>query len=84
MKSGFKILGAVAAGAALGTLAGILIAPRSGKETRKLINKKSGEVKDSLSKTVDSVLEEVKASYNELASKVTENGEKLKSKAQEQ
>lgn len=80
MKSGFKILGAVAVGAALGTLAGILIAPRSGKETRKLINKKSGEVKDTLSKTVDSVLDEVKSTYSQLASSAIENGEKLKSK----
>lgn len=83
MKSGMKILGAVAVGAALGTLAGILIAPRSGKETRKLINDKSGDMKDSLSKTVDSVLEEVKSSYAALASNVADKGEKFKNNAVE-
>ncbi len=80
MKSGMKIFGAVAFGAAVGTIAGILLAPRSGKETRQFISEKGGEVKDTLSKTVESVLDEVKSSYAALASKAEDKAEESTNK----
>lgn len=75
MKTGLKILGAVAAGVVVGSIAGILLAPRSGKETRKIIADKSGDMKDKLADSIGSVIDEVKESYSELASAAS-NGKK--------
>jgi gas vesicle protein len=49
----FAVVTAVAAGA--GYVAGILTAPKSGKETRKDIHKKAVETKEELAKKLDSV-----------------------------
>jgi len=50
--SGKFILGA-AIGGAIGAIAGILSAPKSGKETRADIAKKAGEVKETADKKVE-------------------------------
>lgn len=56
MKNGLKIAGALLVGAA----AGILLAPRSGKETRKAISDKTNEVKDSLDEKLASITNKAK------------------------
>jgi gas vesicle protein len=60
MSKGSRIVGGLLVGAIAGTLLGVLFAPRSGKETRKLIKKKvqnlkdqAVEVKDKIVKTED-------------------------------
>lgn len=52
-------LGAVI-GLAAGVVAGILTAPKSGKETRADIKHKAGELKDGAEKAVDKVVDEAK------------------------
>ncbi|MFN3317072.1 MAG: YtxH domain-containing protein [Raineya sp.] len=48
MSNGQKILLSFLAGAAAGVVAGLLIAPDSGKEIRKKIAKKASDIKDTL------------------------------------
>ncbi|GAB4126015.1 MAG: hypothetical protein OHK0045_10790 [Raineya sp.] len=48
MSNGQKILFSFLAGAAAGVVAGLLIAPDSGKEIRKKIAKKAANIKDTL------------------------------------
>lgn len=43
-KSGANLAAGIVAGAAIGAVAGILLAPKSGKETREDIKMKTGEV----------------------------------------
>lgn len=52
MNDNSKLLLAVLAGAAAGLIAGILLAPEKGSETRE-------KIKDGLKKTVDEVLEKI-------------------------
>lgn len=52
-----KILVGVLAGAAAGTLLGILIAPDKGSETRKKITKKGEDYKDALEDKFDELMD---------------------------
>ena len=56
MKNGLKIAGALLVGAA----AGILLAPKSGKETRKDIADKANQAKDSLDEKLASITSKAK------------------------
>jgi len=51
------------AGAAVGALAGILLAPDKGSETRKKISKKTGDLGDSLKGQFNDFIDGVKESY---------------------
>ncbi|HEY4656326.1 MAG TPA: YtxH domain-containing protein [Cyclobacteriaceae bacterium] len=64
MNATAKIIGGFLAGAALGVAAGLLLAPESGRKTRKRILDKSKEVTDQVAKTVASTMDTVKSSYN--------------------
>jgi gas vesicle protein len=46
MKPAMKVLGALGIGLAAGAVAGILLAPRKGEETRKLLRRKGEQVTD--------------------------------------
>ncbi len=48
MSNGQKIFVSFIAGATAGVVAGLLLAPKSGKETRQKIAKKASEIKDVL------------------------------------
>ncbi len=52
------------AGAVLGSAVALLYAPKSGKETREFINKKTGEGKEVLQKTSEEVYEKSRELYD--------------------
>lgn len=64
MNSTFKYLGAFVTGVALGVAAGILIAPESGRKTRRKLLNESRRLKDQLSDSVTKSIDSVKSSYN--------------------
>ena len=61
MKNSIKVLGGFLAGATIGSITAILLAPGSGKDTRKKIadgsKKLTDDVKQSFSKSLDSLKE---------------------------
>jgi gas vesicle protein len=57
-------LGWFVAGAVLGGAVALLYAPKSGKETREFINKKTGEGKEALDKTGKEVFEKSREIYD--------------------
>lgn len=65
MNSTTKIIGGFLAGAMLGVATGLLMAPESGKRTRKKIMNKSKKLTDEVAKSVTKGLDTVKATYNE-------------------
>ena len=52
------------AGAAVGALAGILLAPDKGSETRKKIASKAGDIKDSVKGTMNEFADKIKETYS--------------------
>ena len=42
---GNKLLGGLLAGAVIGAIAGLLLAPKSGKETREIVKVRAGEIR---------------------------------------
>ena len=63
-------LAAFAIGALVGTGAALLYAPRSGKETRKLLAKKGRELKDKASEALDGATDFFQGKKAELAAAV--------------
>lgn len=57
-----KKVAALTAGAALGTVAGILIAPKSGKETIQGVKEKSSQIKDKISTSLEDTKDKVQES----------------------
>lgn len=55
-----KKVGVLASAVGAGVLAGLMLAPKSGKETRKDIKNKIDETKDNIETKVDEVKEELK------------------------
>ncbi len=53
MNKGTKVLTALIVGLAAGAVAGLLMAPRKGSETRKLIRTKSNDVAENIMGTVE-------------------------------
>lgn len=74
MNSTTKIIGGFLAGAALGVATGLLMAPDSGKRTRKKIMDKSKEVGDQVAKSVAKTLEGVKSTYNQKVDEFANTG----------
>lgn len=64
MNATAKIIGGFLAGAMLGVAAGLLMAPESGRNTRKKIADKSKEFTDEVAKSVSRSLDTVKSTYN--------------------
>ncbi|HRH59309.1 MAG TPA: YtxH domain-containing protein [Chitinophagaceae bacterium] len=58
-----------AKGVLVGAIAGILLAPDSGKATRKKIARKASELKDSIEDTYDQFVDEVSQQVNNVTSK---------------
>ena len=65
MNTGQKILLSFLAGVGVGAVAGLLIAPDSGKETRKKLAKKAGDIKSSIGTQMTKLTDKV----NELTKK---------------
>ncbi len=68
------------AGAAVGALAGILLAPEKGSETRKKISQKTGDLGESLKGSFNDFVDGVKDSYSNLTSQAEDVEEKGRNK----
>ena len=64
------------AGAAVGALAGILLAPDKGSETRRKITKKTGDLGDSLKGSFNDFVDGIKESYSSVKSEAEDVEEK--------
>jgi gas vesicle protein len=77
MAKGKLALGALI-GAAAGFVSGILLAPKSGKETREEIKSDALKFKDAAVKEVNDTSDKVKAEASKLKKDVTDKAEELK------
>ena len=68
------------AGAAVGALAGILLAPDKGSETRKKISKKTGDLGESLKGSFNDFIDGVKESYSNVKAEAEDVEEKSRIK----
>lgn len=57
-------------GAAAGVLAGILLAPKSGKETREVIAKRATDIRDEIGSTLEANSQKIKSLTNSAISEV--------------
>jgi gas vesicle protein len=78
-----KVILGIICGAALGAVAGILLAPESGEETRKRIASKAGDLKDDLTKNLNSTVSRLSSLATDTLSKVQNSSSELAKKAAE-
>lgn len=78
MKADSKILLGFLAGAAIGAIAGILLAPDEGSETRKKISDGTSDLGDKLKDTFNDFVDTVKDKYHKAKSEVEDVAEKVK------
>lgn len=74
MNTKAKVLGGILLGTGIGLAAGILMAPRSGKKTRKKIISKSREAANHLVDKANDQIAAAKEAYNKKLSRITKNG----------
>lgn len=67
-----KVLFAALVGAAAGAIAGVLLAPASGEETRKKLREEGERIKDDVTKKVGSLAEEGREKIEEIKKKAAE------------
>jgi len=72
-----NLIGGLLAGAAIGVAIGILLAPASGKDTRKGLASGSRRLADSLTGSVEESLESLKGKFNGGVDEVTRRGKDL-------
>ncbi len=75
-----KVLLGFLAGAATGALAGILLAPDKGSETRKKIAGKAGDITESVKNSFGDFIDSVKGAYAGAKEDAEEFGDKAKGK----
>lgn len=75
-----KTLLGFVAGAAVGALAGILLAPDKGSETRRKISKKTSDLGDSLKNSFNDFVDGIKDSYANMKSEAEDAADQGKSK----
>lgn len=79
--SSSKVLVGFLAGAAIGALAGVLMAPDKGSETRKRIAGKAGDLTDSVKKTFGDFIDNIRGVYSEAKDDAEDIGRKVSSNA---
>lgn len=72
-----NLIGGLLAGAAIGVAIGILLAPASGKDTRKSLATGSRKLADSFTGSVEDSLESLKGKFNMGVDEVTKRGKEL-------
>ena len=72
-----KVAGITVLGASAGALAGILLAPKSGKETRNDISTKSAEIKDTIITKSSDIKENINERVSKRKSDINEAKEKI-------
>lgn len=73
-----KKVGVVASAVGAGVLAGLMLAPKSGKETRKDIKDKFDETKDSVENKVDKIKDDLKVKGENVKKDIQEKVEEIK------
>ena len=77
------VLGGMLIGALAGAAAALLLAPQSGKDTRKQIQEKSIELRDRTTEMVEDTVAQVRSNANKMAASGREKMEDLKHQGQE-
>ncbi|HBH23272.1 MAG TPA: gas vesicle protein [Cytophagales bacterium] len=77
MNSNLKTLGGFIIGAAAGAAMGILLAPASGKRTRRKIVQRAEDVKDDLNDVIHESWDKAKREYNKKVDNYSKEGKKL-------
>jgi len=78
-----KVILGIICGAAIGAVAGILLAPDSGEETRKKIASKANDLKDDLAKNLNNTVGRLSSLATDTLSKVQSTSAELAKKAAE-
>ena len=73
-----KVLGGFLAGAAIGSIAALLMAPDSGKATRKKIADQSKKVTDDMKRSLSKSLDSLKESYDKKVGLLSEKKKEVK------
>ncbi len=79
MSSSKTLLG-ILAGAAIGAVAGILLAPDKGSETRKKLSSKTGDLADNVKNSFGEFIDQVKHSYSKAEGHMEDLEHKTKAK----
>lgn len=74
MNRSMNILGGLVVGATIGIIAGVLLAPASGKKTRNTLLRGSKKLKKQLSKSADEIANKAKQNYNKKLEEYASNG----------
>lgn len=74
MNTNVKVLGGFIIGAALGTVSGLMLAPRSGRKTRKKLKAESRRLANDLVEKANESLDSAKKAYNKKIEEYTKNG----------
>lgn len=78
MSSTTKFLAGFLIGGAVGAIAGILLAPKSGAETREIIKNSAADA----IKKADATVKEIQAKADDVVSELQKKGEEIKEKLQ--
>jgi len=74
MNTKTKVIGGIILGAALGTVTGLMLAPRSGRKTRKKLKAESKRLANDLIEKANESLDSAKKAYNHKIEEYTKNG----------
>jgi gas vesicle protein len=74
MNTNTKVIGGVILGATLGVATGLMLAPRSGRKTRKKLKAESKRLANELIEKANESLDSAKKAYNQKVDEYTKNG----------
>lgn len=83
MSNNMKVLTGFAVGALAGAVAGLLLAPESGPQTRRKLGTESERLKHSLAQSLAETLDAAKIKYNNLLDEYARKSEKAAVKARQ-